>query len=285
MIDQNEGLVEEILEDGGSEATVKLQKRVKFFGLGRDIVTYQAVRAALRFEHSTSPYQGHTMFIRHTVIKKLDDYFLRKRIYTTSHIPRPLGSISQIGENPIEAYFYEWALGGEGFPWEVTVMGGDKYQVHLREWNIFVSHFIAAGINVGYDVADVSNGTLSKNIIHAFPGHINEQFEMSTDWDRIDFGPRSIIIDFDRLRDFLIRNRDELIPVLRPNRYEMVQLCLKYLTSRESMDRYDIAKLEDRIEEYRLATLNHFTSHGTILSGAPVHIDYHKDQTQTLLSD
>lgn len=63
----------------------------------------------------------------------------------------------------------------------------------------------------------------------------------------------------------------------------MLTLGLDYLTSRDSMDRYNIAKLEDHIEEYRLATLDHFISHGTGLSGTAVYLDYKEKRTQALI--
>ena len=65
------------------------------------------------------------------LIKKFEDYFFRKPIYKYAHIPRPLGSVSRQGAHPFEACLYEWAFGGEGFPWVVSEYGGEPVPVRI----------------------------------------------------------------------------------------------------------------------------------------------------------
>jgi hypothetical protein len=103
--------VEFIYEGGtGSEAHVDVELRTRFPGVGGTIDTYQAIAVAHRNEFSVAPGIGHEMFLRHTLIKKLEDYFFKKGLYKYAHVWRPLGSTDR-------AYTYEWAFGRDGFPW------------------------------------------------------------------------------------------------------------------------------------------------------------------------
>ncbi len=79
----------------GSEANIDVELRTEFPGIGGKITTAQAVMTALRKEFCANDKLGHRMFLRHMIIKKLDDLFLRKGFYQFPHIPRPLGSISK----------------------------------------------------------------------------------------------------------------------------------------------------------------------------------------------
>jgi hypothetical protein len=50
------------------------------------------------------------MFLRHTLIKKLEDYFFKKGYYRYAYVTRPFAP-------PEKAYIYERAFGRDGFPW------------------------------------------------------------------------------------------------------------------------------------------------------------------------
>ena len=258
-MNEDKGVIEFICEGGsGSEANVKVELRTIFAGVGGTILTNEGVATALREEYSPTPKSGHKMFLRHTIIKKLEDYFYRKRAYMFAHIPRPLGSISRSGESPYEAYIYEWAFGTESFPWECVDKKGVINLIKLRDWERFVTSFNSAGINMELDCTDPNDGRISQNIIHQYPKPIEDGLEMSLLWKRIDFGPMSLNIDFEKLQKFLNENRNDVIDILRNERYEMIRLSVEYLTKGSNMKEVDIGRLDALIGEYRRSSLRHY---------------------------
>jgi hypothetical protein len=258
-MNEDQGVIEFICEGGsGSEANVKVELRTIFAGIGGTIITNEGVATALREEYTPTPKSGHKMFLRHTIIKKLEDYFYRKGAYMFAHIPRPLGSISRISDKAYEAYIYEWAFGSESFPWECIDKKGIRNLVRLRDWEKFVTSFNSAGINMELDCTDPNDGRISQNIIHQYPKPIEEKLEMSLLWKRIDFGPMSLNIDFEKLIRFINENRNELIDVLRHERYEMIKLSVEYLTNRTNMKEINIGRLDALIGEYRRSSLRHY---------------------------
>jgi hypothetical protein len=93
--------VEFIHKEGtGSEARADVELRTKFPRIGGTIDTYQGTAVARRNEFNTAPNVDHEMFLRHTLIKKLEDYFFKKGHYRYAHVTRPLGSTER-------AYIYE----------------------------------------------------------------------------------------------------------------------------------------------------------------------------------
>jgi hypothetical protein len=255
------GVIEFICEGGfGSEANVKLELRTEFAGIGGTIITYEGVATALREEYTKTPRSGHKMFLRHAIIKKLEDYFYRTGAYMFAHIPRPLGSISKDSKNPYEAYIYEWAFGSEGFPWERVDSEGNLSPIRLNDWDNFVKNFNLAGINMELDCTDPMDGRISQNIIHQYPTPIKDGLEMSMLWKRIDFGPRSLNIDYDKLLNFINDKRKDLIDKLRNERFEMLLLAVEYLTKGTKMNDLDIGRLDALIGEYRRSSLRHYIS-------------------------
>ncbi len=243
----------------GGEATVDVELRNEFPGLGGTILTRDGVICALREEREAMPKAGHKTFLRHMIVKKLEDYFYRlPDSYAFSHIPRPLGSISKESGSPYEAYIYQWVFGSEGFPWEISDQHGDRKPIQLEDWNTFVSRFNDAGIDVGYDVTDADNGRISKNIIHMFPSNYMVDETLPPIWKRIDFGNRSLDFNFEKLQKFISDNRSRLTEVLRFDRYEMVRLAVQYLIGDKDMNPRDIGQLEVYVGSYRGSSLRHY---------------------------
>jgi hypothetical protein len=253
------GVVEPIREAGaGGEARIIVELRTLFPGLGGTIVTQEGVAAALRIEYNQAPTIGHEMFIRHLIAKKLDDHFYRSGVYVFSHVPRVLGSISRGAEEPREAYLYEWAFGSDGFSW---MEPGTNDPINLHDWNQCVGRFASAGVDLSYDTTDPEDGRTSQNIVHQYPQSLHSG-EMCSLWKRIDFGFRSILIDFDRLSAFVHDEKAKLTDTLRYERYEMLRLAVAYLRHRkygEHISSYDLGRLVQLICDFRRSSLSHLT--------------------------
>ncbi len=279
---EREGIIEFICEGGiGATATVRVELRTEFPGIGGTIITHEGVASAFREEFNPSPKSAHRLFLRHTIVKKLEDYFFRKDVYMFAHIPRPLGSISKDGEKPSEAYIYEWAFGSEGFPWEYIDHEGNRTLIKLHDWDNFVTHFHRVGIDVQMDTSDPDDGRISKNLIHPYPKPIANGTEISSLWKRIDFGYESMKIDFDKLSQFLHDSKEDLERVLRTERYEMIVLAKEYLAKGKEMNEVNIGRLDSLVGEYRRSSLRHHLSRGTGLGG-PEQV-YIATRTESLL--
>ncbi len=264
MVD-GEGVEEFICKGGsGSEATVLVELRKKFPGMGGDIFTQEGAVVAMRVEKNFSPGYGHRMFVKHMLVKKLEDYFYKLGRYNYAHLPRPFGSID---EDERQAYIYEWVFGKEGFPWRAKDYEGEK-KLTINEWNEFVGCFASVGIAMNTDCSDPEDCRISKNIIHQFPEQgYPHTFQMSSIWKRIDFGPSSLRIDYDSVERFLIDNERKVKDTLRLERYNMLTLALDYLKEDRKMSDFDKGRLEILVGQYRRRTLQHYTSRTSGLEG------------------
>lgn len=257
-IDVNsESGVEFIYEGGtGSEARVDVELRTRFPGIGGTIDTYQAIAVARRNEFSTAPGIGHEMFLRHTLIKKLEDYFFKKGFYKYAHVTRPLGSTDR-------TYIYEWAFGRDGFPWSYLNETGDSIYIRLDDWDSFNSIFLEAGVDLQSDCANPDNGALSQNIVHQLHLGANAAWpKLNRLWKRIDFGPRSIRLDFEKLLDYLAKNEKDIRETLRVGRYDMMMLACKYFVKRDSFGAKEREKLNMLVLDYRFSTLAFLNARG-----------------------
>jgi len=272
---KNEGVMYVGHGGAGSEANIVIELRTKFPGIGGTIITQQAVPVALREEFNKAPKMGHKMFLKHAIIKKLEDYFQRKGIYKFPHIPRPLGSISGIGKKPYEAYIYQWAFGSDNFPWGYHDVDRGFVLVKMHDWSEFGGAFNRAGIDLTIDCTDANDGRISQNVIHQLHDiYRHGDSELNALWKRIDFGSGSIRIDYDKLKKFLYDNEKKLRKALRSERYDMMVLSFEYLTNFQKMDRLDIGRLDSLIGDYRLSSLRHHVSSGTgAIDGDIAHID------------
>jgi len=253
----SESGVEFIYEGGtGSEARVDVELRSRFPGMGGTIDTYQALAVARRNEFSTAPSVGHEMFLRHTLIKKLEDYFFKKGFYKYAHVTRPLGSTDR-------AYIYEWAFGRDGFPWSYLNETGDSIYIRLDDWDSFNSIFLEAGIDLQSDCTNPDNGAISQNIVHQLHLGANAaQPKLNRLWKRIDFGPRSIRLDYDSLLDYLTKNEKDIRETLRVGRYDMMVLACMYFVKRESFGAKEREKLNMLVLDYRFSTLAFLNARG-----------------------
>lgn len=233
-------IIENICEGGaGQEARVLVQARNLFPGLGGAILSEQLVASALRINYSGLPGSGTRLFLKHLLIKKLDDFFCRTGAYFFPHVTRPLG-------NEDSSYLYEWVYGTDAFSWKMC-----NENVDIKEWSEFVSAFDMAGIPMNIDVV-APEGEISQNIIHQL---YRREAKLNGFWKRIDFGECSLHLDYEKLGKFIFEKAYELEAVLGTGRYKLLKYAYKYLSSK--IGRGDMRKLESLSKNYRISTLRH----------------------------
>lgn len=242
--------VENLSEDFGGEAFITEQLRTEFPGYDGYLETRLLLPTALRKERNQVDKPGHRMFFKHALLKKLEDYFTAKGFYQFSHITRPLGSTDSY-------YLYEWAEGSEGFAWSYINKNLIEVPVRLDEWGQFISAYDKAGINLGIDIADNDDGKMAKNVIHQRPNTLSD--ELNRMWKRIDFGPSSSYINFDKLEDYLIKSEIDIKNTLRNGfeRFEFMWLASKYLDDKNNMSVRDFDNLKYLTRKFRESTINH----------------------------
>lgn len=239
----------------GGEAEVLVQKRNVFPGIGGTIQSQQVVVAALRKDFGAAPGSGDHVFLKHLIVKKLDDYFCRTEKYSFSHVARPLGSMSVERGDPEESYFYDWVHGSDGFSWVGIDDDNQQSSIILEEWNEFVNAFSGVGIRIGNDVTNAENALVSQNIVHqaAKPNGL----KLNLCWKRIDFGSRSLQIDYEKLMVFLVEHAENLILVLGESRCKLLYWAWSALVNPKAMSAEDKEMLNKLILEYRFSSLRH----------------------------
>lgn len=217
-----------------------VQARNLFPGMGGAILSGQLVVTAFRKNYSVAEGSGMRLFLKHLVLKKLDDYFSRIEVYNFPHIARPLGHEGS-------SYFYEWVDGTDSFSWKPD---GELFD--LAEWHEFTTSFGNAGIPVNLNITTPDNGFIAQNIVNQLckSAHYLNRF-----WKRIDFGECSLHIDYDLLGKFITDKKDKLEAVLGVERNKLVQHSFKCLT--ENMSKKEMTALNNLVKRYRLSTLRH----------------------------
>lgn len=237
----------------GSEAVVEVELRHKFPGIGGVIETRQSIPVAVRKENNTAGMPGHRLFLKHAMIKKLEDYFISKEVYKFAHVTRPVGSTKV-------SYFYEWAYGTEHFAWYYMDDDWNRNLIKLDDWGEFVTTFWTAGIDMGYDIVE-SGSEVAKNIIHQLNlGVLYPQSQMNKMWKRIDFGDGSVLINFDILKEYLSHNERSIRSYSKYERYDFMWYIAKYLS--EGLTEKELVRLELLSVNFRLSTLDHLNQRG-----------------------
>ena len=135
--------------------------------------------------------------------------------------------------------------------------------MRLDDWNAFSSVFLEAGADLQSDCANPDNGTLSQNIVHQLHLGTNvSRPELNRLWKRIDFGPRSIRLDYQRLLEYLERYEAEITHTLKVGRYDMMMLACKYLLRGGDIERREYEKLSMLVLDYRFSTLAFLNARG-----------------------
>lgn len=250
---KKKNVIKTLCEGGhGSEASVLVQARKMFPGFGGTIKSKEVAVAARREEYNQTPFIGHHLFFVHLILKKLDDFHHWTNLYDFPHIARPLGSEDG-------CYFYEWVHGKDTFPWEYTRPDRGRDMVILAEWGAFMCAFEEKGILLGShrDVVE-SEGIMSQNIVHQL--YRGSELDLNYCWKRIDFGPRSLYIDYDILWIYLTHNSSELRRVLKKDRYNLMVLAYQYLRYPNSLISCEMENLHRLTRLSRISTLRHLRS-------------------------
>lgn len=269
----NQWEIKKLYCDFGDEAEVCLALTNFFPGIGGNIHTAHTVPVAIRQEFSYSAGRGKLAYATHAILKKLDDYFHRRGKYHFQHIPRPLGSAALATERGLrEMSCYEWFFGSEGFCWIHAGVDSAKESIVLDEWNEFIGSFAEAGVNLQHDCT-VVDGNASKNIIHAMsvPNYCSGVSRLNCLWQRIDFGSRSIIVDYAQLARFIANARKDLIAAfgsVGQDRYDMLRLSVEMLSEGRLSD-FDKGRFEVLTRNFRLSTLR---DHAASFIGEDAHV-------------
>ncbi len=258
----------------GGSAEVHIQIRNVFPGLGGIIRTEQDFVAACRIPRGTnlekinnpnsditlesleskSTMSALNVYFRHTLIKKLDDYFFRSGRYRFSHVPRPLGSdIDGI-------YYYEWVFGDEGYYPEFYDEDYKRwFPVKVDEWDTAAGCFNQAGIGIFDDTVE-NDGYYIKNIVMLEPKISDSDESFTKLWKRIDFGSESLHIDFAKFEKYIADNRQSLDKYLKAERVEMMSLVLEFLMkSCAPCDFTKMDRMKDLVFDYRKSTTSHMS--------------------------
>ncbi len=192
-------------------------------------------------------------FLKHFIIKKLDDYFVRKGYYHFSHIPMPFGCDG-------EYYYYEWVFGKSICNIELLEEAmKTKGKSGLPEYYEFITHFKRAGIDFesGTEVLeDKLRGKVAKQVVISQPVRLSEE-PNSRMWYRVSFDDKNTIMDYRVLYNYLTENKKDLLKVLSRKRYSTMMLALDYLTGQ--VNGLKFKKLISGLHDFRVSTLKHLT--------------------------
>ncbi|RIL11129.1 MAG: hypothetical protein DCC75_02995 [Proteobacteria bacterium] len=225
------------------------------------IVTQQELAVAKITRHlDPDPNSGFKLFLRHFIIKKIENALIAMGKYNYPHIARPLGAEGR-------SYIYEWAFGAERCPFEfIKAQHPSNRSEGLDDWFEFVAFFAEAGIDMQSGVRPIEKAGqpglhFAKQIIVRQPEGTSDQKYLTRMWKRVNFHENVTPIDYDRLRRFILVRADELIANSTPGRFEAMLLAVKYLDGR-GITLKDCRALKERIHDYRLSALTHLDHFG-----------------------
>jgi hypothetical protein len=178
------------------------------------------------------------------VLRVLDEAFVRYQLYSHSHIVPPLGSFN---DGKRCGYYYAYAEGVEGFPWEIRTEGGGWESVDVREWNVFSNGFTGYGLMVCDDISDFDGGT-AKNVVHARSTAIDyDNPRLPPTWTRIDFGIRSMRFDLERFKTAMARNEH----MLEQTDHRTAVLAAQFYHDAGNMPAKELDELRELVFDFR----------------------------------
>ncbi|MFC1648799.1 hypothetical protein ACFL1B_05050 [Nanoarchaeota archaeon] len=241
----------------GNEAVIDVEIRDEFPGMGKIIGIKQSIQTAHRKPIVYSEEKVLHEFLRHTVAKKLEDYFFMTGRYKTAHIPRPMGITDQ-------GYLYEWVPGKSGFQWAIEEKEERIISLVPADWDNFSQLFRDAGIDMSYETGYSENLLgCSDNIVHKFyDGRGRFATQKLKYWKRIDFGLDSLVMDYEKIHDYVMQRQDEMVDAITLGRFWLLKYAIEFLIEGNEMDPEKMGELEEGIFDFRLSTLDHLDARG-----------------------
>ena len=241
------------------ESILSYEIRREFPGYDGTIFTYQNLAVArITRPQDVEPDIGLRLFLRHFLVKKLENAFISIGKYTYPHICRPLGSEDQ-------SYLYEWSEGEACCPREFVTSALSANSPKLAEWDEFVSAFRATGIEMESGLRWIRspwgpNKECVKQIIVRQPKMQLEPNNISRMWMRVNFHDRSVAIDLAQVKAYLVDNLDILMEHLTEGRYETMIRAVNYLAGDLSLK--GVEEMRSGIQKYRYSALRHLNYRG-----------------------
>ncbi|MFW6181676.1 MAG: hypothetical protein ACOC8N_08010, partial [Spirochaetota bacterium] len=242
-------------------SVLELEIRSGFRCVDGVIFTLQEIPVArIRYILEADPDIGFKVFLRHFLVKKLENAFMSEGRYRYAHIPRPLGSEGR-------SYYYDWAWGEQRCG--MQLIGSGKREGVLRglsEWDAFVGFFAQAGVDFQSGARPVCSRhhpgkNVAKNILVRQPYSDREETYISRLWKRVNFHPDGTPVDFRKLERYLLREESFLRRHLTPGRYETMLLAAGYLQGR-GLPPSEYRALKRGVHEYRVSALRHLNHYG-----------------------
>ncbi len=240
--------------------SLDLEIRSGFKSIDGIIYTLQEFPVAkMTWRHGSTFYSGFDQFVRHFIVKKLEDAFISAGEYSYPHIPRALGSEGI-------TYYTEWVYGFPKCP--KTLIYRDKESSKkegLYNWYEFYKLFYEAGIDMRsgmrYRRSDISEDVYyCGQIIVRQPLSEDNPRYISRLWQRVEFDEYTTPIDFKVLEKYLDEKKEFLDKNLTKGRYETMQIMLKYLKG--NMTKKEFERLKTNLHDYRISTLRHLNYSG-----------------------
>jgi len=208
------------------------------------IITHSNVpMAKIFYKNKTS---GIRIFLLHFLLKKFEDYFITKGYYSFPHIPRPLG----FTKNYI---LYEFLFGRQVIK---KIFIEDKKVNDLEiVYNLFLNSGIDILKNISFYKDKIHNEEFAFEFFVSQPEHTISD-KISRMWERGIFTDEDLLIDYDKMEKYLLKNKEDLNKNLTKGRYETMILAIKYLKGKLEKGEFDV--LKKGILEFRISSLRHY---------------------------
>ncbi|MGC9088607.1 MAG: hypothetical protein ACP5IV_00450 [Caldisericia bacterium] len=215
------------------------------------IITHSNVPIAkIFYKNKTS---GIKVFLLYFLLKKFEDYFITKGYYSFPHIPRPIG----FKENYI---LYEFPFGKQ------IVKKIFIEEKKVDDLEVFYNLLLNTGIdilkNITFFKDKINNEEFAYEFFVSQPEHTISN-KISRMWQRGIFTDEDLLIDYDKIEKYLLKNKEDLNKNLTKGRYETMILAIRYLKGKLKKGEFD--NLKKGILKFRISSLRHYTPKYVIL--------------------
>lgn len=176
-------------------------------------------------------------FLINFLMKKFEDYFITNKYYTFPHLPRPFGAIKN-------TFSFEYPFGKR------VIKENFIKNFLVEDLRVFYDKFLEIGIDF------LKNEKIFSNIFVSQPQHTIFD-HVSRMWTLCIFSTLQIEIDYNKVYDYLVKNKVVLKKNLTKGRYETMILATKYL--KEGLNKEEYRKLKEGILSFRISSLRHYS--------------------------